>query len=409
MSVKAYRFRLQPTSKQHVALGLMLGAHCELYNAALQERRDAYRSHGVSIKATGQMAQLTAIREARPDQAVWSFTSQQQTLRRLDKAFQAFFRRVKAGETPGYPRFRSAARFDSVDFRHGDGIKFIDDGHTRRNGRQPEARLRVMGVGHVRVRLHRPLPEGVKLGQVSIKREGTGRRQRWYVVLPVEVEDCVLSRTGSVVGIDLGIASFYADSNGHHESNPRHAKNAAVALAKAQRDLSRKKRGSTRRKLAVQRVARLHRRVAAQRLDHAHKTALALVQSHDLIAHEALQVANMVRRAKPVPDPDEPGAYMPNGGSAKTGLNRSISDAGWSQFIGILTNKAACAGRVVIPVNPANTSRTCSACQHVAAENRLTQAVFACVSCGFAAHADINAAINILRAGLALHQTAHAA
>ena len=407
--MKAFKFRLNPTAKQHVALGAMLGAHAELYNAALQERRDAYRSHGVSIRAADQMRQLTAIRQARPDQAVWSFTSQQQTLRRLDKSFQSFFRRVKAGETPGYPRFRAASRFDSVDFRHGDGIRFIDTGRTRRRGRQTEARLRVQGVGHIRVRLHRPLPEGAKLGQVSIKREGAGRRARWYVIIPVEVPDHVLPVTGSRVGIDLGIAHFLTTSDGDHVSNPRHLKTAEERLAAAQQALARKKRGSTRRKAAVARVARLHGTVRRQRLDHAHKAALSLVQNHDLIAHEALTVRNMVRRAKPVPDPETPGQWLPNGAAAKTGLNKSIHDAAWSQFVSILTAKAACAGRLTIGVNPTNTSRTCSACEHVATENRLTQAAFACVSCGHTAHADVNAAKNILRAGLALHQAAHTA
>ena len=407
--MKAFKFRLNPTAKQHVSLGAMLGAHAELYNAALQERRDAYRSHGVSIRASDQMRQLTAIRQARPDQAVWSFTSQQQTLRRLDKSFQSFFRRVKNGETPGYPRFRAASRFDSVDFRHGDGIRFINDGRTRRRGRQTEARLRVQGVGHIRVRLHRPLPEGAKLGQVSIKREGAGRRARWFVILPVEVPDQVLPVTGSRVGIDLGIAHFLTTSDGDHVSNPRHLKKAEERLAAAQQSLSRKKRGSTRRKAAVARVARLHGTVRRQRLDHAHKTALSLVQNHDVIAHEALVVKNMVRRAKPVPDPETPGQWLPNGGSAKTGLNKSIHDAAWSQFVSILTAKAACAGRITIGVNPTDTSRTCSACEHVAAENRVTQAAFACVQCGHTAHADVNAAKNILRAGLALHPAAHAA
>ena len=409
MTMKAFKFRLNPTAKQHVALGSMLGAHAELYNAALQERRDAYRSHGVSIRAADQMKQLTAIRQARPDQAVWSFTSQQQTLRRLDKSFQSFFRRVKNGETPGYPRFRASSRFDSVDFRHGDGIRLINDGRTRRQGRQTEASLRVQGVGHIRVHLHRPLPEGAKLGQVTIKREGAGRRARWYVILPVEVPDQVLPVTGSRVGIDLGIASFLTTSDGDHVSNPRHLKNAEERLAAAQQSLSRKKRGSTRRTAAVARVARLYGTVRRQRLDHAHKAALSLVRSHDVIAHEALVVKNMVRRAKPVPDPETPGQWLPNGAAAKTGLNKSIHDAAWSQFVSILTAKAACAGRITIGVNPTNTSRTCSACEHVATENRVAQAAFACVQCGHTAHADVNAAKNILRAGLALHQAAHAA
>ena len=265
------------------------------------------------------------------------------------------------------------------------------------------------GVGHIRVRLHRPLPEGAKLGQVSIKREGAGRRARWFVILPVEVPDQVLPVTGSRVGIDLGIAHFLTTSDGDHVSNPRHLKKAEERLAAAQQSLSRKKRGSTRRKAAVARVARLHGTVRRQRLDHAHKTALSLVQNHDVIAHEALVVKNMVRRAKPVPDPETPGQWLPNGGSAKTGLNKSIHDAAWSQFVSILTAKAACAGRITIGVNPTDTSRTCSACEHVAAENRVTQAAFACVQCGHTAHADVNAAKNILRAGLALHPAAHAA
>jgi len=164
--MRTFKFRLYPTSKQRDALGQMCVAHAELYNAALQERRDAWRVCGKSISSASQMLQLKEIRVARPDQGVWSATSQQQTLRRLDKAFAAFFRRVKAGETPGYPRFRAAARFGSVDFRHGNGIKF-----------RPESRrLYVMGVGHVRVRPHRALPEGAALGQVSVKREGSGRR-----------------------------------------------------------------------------------------------------------------------------------------------------------------------------------------------------------------------------------------
>ena len=407
--MKAFKFRLNPTAKQHVSLGSMLAAHAELYNAALQERRDAYRSHGVSIRAADQMRQLTAIRQVRPDQAVWSFTSQQQTLRRLDKSFQSFFRRVKNGETPGYPRFRAASRFDSVDFRHGDGIRLINTGRTRRRGRQTEARLRVQGVGHIRVRLHRPLPEGAKLGQVSIKREGAGHRVRWYVILPVEVPDQVLPVTGSRVGIDLGIAHFLTTSAGEHVPNPRHLALAAEELAAAQQALARKKRGSNRRKQAVAKVARLHGTVRRQRLDHAHKAALSLVRSHDVIAHEQLAVRNMVRRAKPVPAPETPGQWLPNGAAAKTGLNKSIHDAAWSQFVSILTAKAACAGRLTIGVNPTNTSRTCSACEHVATENRVTQAAFACVQCGHTAHADINAAKNILRAGLALHQAAHTA
>jgi putative transposase len=211
---RAFKFRLYPTSGQHDALGLMCAAHAELYNAGLQERRDAWAMRKTPIGVSSQMLQLKEIRALRPDQAIWSFTSQQQTLRRLDKAFAAFFRRVKAGDTPGYPRFRAASRFACVDFRHGDGIKFLP----------ATKRLKIQGVGHVQVRLHRNLPQGAVLGQVSVKREGSGRATRWFVVIPVQVQPEPLPMTGAVTGIDMGVAWFLTTSEGGHVPNPAIAK-----------------------------------------------------------------------------------------------------------------------------------------------------------------------------------------
>lgn len=337
---RTFRYRLYPTSKQHVALGQMMAAHAEVYNAALQERRDAWSRKGpdglgTGIRGAEQMAQLCAVREARPDQAVWSFTSQQQTLRRLDKAFAAFFRRVKAGQLPGYPRFRSAARFDSVDFRHGDGLRLTDLG-AKKIGKRG-ARLYVQGVGHVRVWMHRDLPvlldpqgrpvKGASgsrsIGQVTVKREGGSRRPRWFVVIPVAIEARTLAPTGAVVGIDMatGDNGLAYTSDGQRLDNPRCLHRAADRLAAAQRDLARKERGSKNRSKAVDRVARQHVKVRRSRLDHLHKTAAALIADQDLIAVEALKVANMTRRAKPVPDPDQPAdrpagqvRWLPNGG-----------------------------------------------------------------------------------------------
>lgn len=397
-----YSFRLYPTSRQRDQLAAMLAAHCELYNAALQERRDAWRKAGVTIKAAQQMAQLTEIRAARPDQDVWSFTSQQQTLRRLDKAFAGFFRRVRAGEKPGYPRFRSAHRFDSVDFRHGDGVKL--DTKNRSPG---HAALRVKGVGAVKVRMHRPLPDGVKLGQVSVKREGSGPRAHWHVVIPVEVEAVPLPVTGRTVAVDLGVTHLLTasepvprltDSNGH-APNPRHAQAAAHRIAEAQQSLARCKRGSNRRQKTRDRLARLHGIIRRQRLDTARKAALALTRHADVIVLEDLRTANMVRR--PAPKPDGAGGFLPNGATAKAGLNRSIHDAGWGVLVNAIHVKAEEAGREVVLVNPANTSRRCTRCGHTAAGNRVTQAKFECMACGHVAHADRNAALNILRAGTA--------
>ena len=215
--------------------------------------------------------------------------------------------------------------------------------------------------------------------------------------------------TGAVTGIDLGIASFLTTSEGVHVPNPRHLKVAAARLAAGQQDLARKKRGSNRRKAAVSRVAALHGTVRRQRLDHAHKTALRLVQDHVVICHEALQIDNMTRRAKPVPDLENVGAFLRNGQAAKTGLNKAILDAGWGVFLSVLTAKAENAGRELISVNPANTSRTCPNCGHCAKGNRPSQAVFTCQQCSFTGHADTVGAINVLRAGTALRQTAHAA
>ncbi|MEV7186606.1 transposase [Kitasatospora sp. NPDC093102] len=391
--IRAYKFLLRPTVGQQQALTEMLRDHCSLYNGALQERRDAWRHvSGTTVRYGDQSAQLKEIRAFDPErQGRWSFSSQQATLRRLDKAFAAFFRRVTSGGKPGYPRFRGVNRFDTVDFpKNGDGCRWDSTPHD------PVTRVRFQGVGHVRVHRHRSVAGTVKT--ISVKREG----KRWYVVLTAEqARPEPLPATGSVVGIDMGIASFLADSDGGFVPNPRHGRKAAAKLEAAQQALSRCKRGSKRRRKAVETVARLHRKVRRQRLDHAHKTALGLVRAHDFIAHEDLRIRSMVRAPAPKPDPGRPGAFLPNGAAAKAGLNRSISDAGWGVFLTILHAKAESAGREVIAVDPRNTSRTCPACGHVAAENRPTQDTFHCTGCAHRAHADTVGAVNVLRAGLA--------
>ncbi|WP_327248753.1 RNA-guided endonuclease InsQ/TnpB family protein [Streptomyces sp. NBC_01320] len=391
--IRAYTFLLRPTARQEQALGEMLRDHCSLYNGALQERRDAYRHVSKTTVRYGQQSvQLKEIRAFDPErQGRWSFSSQQATLRRLDKAFAAFFRRVKAGEKPGYPRFRGLGRFDTVEFpRDGDGCRWDATPHD------PVTRVRLQGVGHVKVHQHRPVVGHVKT--ISVKREG----RRWYVILTADQEQPEpLPATGSVVGIDLGVANFLAGSNGEFVPNPRHGRKAAAKLEAAQQALSRCKRGSKRRRKTVEKVATLHRKVRRQRLDHAHKTALDLVREHDLIAHEDLKIRNMSKAPEPKPDPDQPGGFLPNGAAAKAGLNRSISDAGWGVFLAILNAKAESAGREVMAVDPRNTSRRCPECGHTTKENRPTQETFHCVSCGHSAHADTVGALNVLRAGLA--------
>nr|WSY52588.1 transposase [Streptomyces sp. NBC_00886] len=401
--IRAYKFVLRPTVRQKQALNEMLRDHCSLYNGALQERRDAWRhTSKTGIKYGDQSAQLKEIRAFDPErQGRWSFSSQQATLRRLDKAFQAFFRRVKAGLTPGYPRFKGIGHFDTVVFpKDGDGCRWDSTPHDART------RVRLQGVGHIRVHQHRPVQGRVKT--ISIKREG----KRWYVILAcVAVPAELLPPASAVIGIDMGTVHFFTTSHGEHKPNPKFLDTAAEELAEAQRHLAtfpkRTRQRTKKHRAAARKVAKLHAKIRRQRLDFHHKTARVLICNHNTIAHERLSTAGMTRSPAPKPDPDDEGAFLPNGAAAKARLNRSILDAGWGQFLGILANKAESAGRLVIPVDARNTSRTCplsaGGCGHVARENRVTQAKFECVSCGFTENADVVGALNVLhRAGLVL-------
>ncbi|SOE11476.1 putative transposase [Streptomyces sp. 2323.1] len=397
--IRAYKFLLRPTTGQEASLRAMLADHCSLYNGAIQERREAWRhASKTSIKYGDQSAQLKEIRAFDPErQGRWSFSSQQATLRRLDKAFQAFFQRIKAGQAPGYPRFKGVGHFDTVTFpKDGDGCRWDSTGHDT------QTRVRLQGVGHVRVHQHRPVRGRVKT--ISIKREG----RRWYAVLACdEVPAEPLPATGSIVGLDLGVTHFLTTSKGVHVENPRFLQTRGEELAAAQQHLAtfpqRTRRRTKKHRAAARKVAKLHAKIRRQRLDHHHKQALALVREHDVIGHEKLNTAGMTKTPAPKPDPEQPGSFLPNEAAAKAGLNRSILDAGWGLFLGILAQKAESAARRVIPVNARNTSRECPACGHTAKENRTTQAKFECVQCGHVANADHVGALNVLkRAGLVL-------
>jgi putative transposase len=212
-----------------------------------------------------------------------------------------------------------------------------------------------------------------------------------------------LPATGRQAGIDVGIVSFATTSDGTHLDNPRWGCVAADRLAAAQQLLARAKRRSKNRERRRETVAARHRKIANQRKDFHHKQARALAVRYDLLVVEDLRIANMLRRAKPVPDPDNQGQFLPNRARAKTALNRSISDAGWGQFVSILRAKAEEAGRTWIEIDPRHTSDGCEKCGYAASENRVTQAKFECRRCLHRAQADEHAARNILRAGLALH------
>ncbi len=304
---------------------------------------------------------------------------------------------MKAGQIPGYPRFKGVGHFDTVVFpKDGDGCRWDSTPHD------PQTRVRLQSVGHVRVHQHRPVKGRVKT--IAIKREGN----RWYVLLSCDdVPAELLPPSGAVVGIDMGTVHFLTTSDGVHVANPRFLNAMAEDLAEAQRHLATfpkcTRRRTKKHRAAARKVAKLHAKIRRQRVDFHHKTANALIRDHDVVAHERLNTAGMTKAPAPRPDPEAPGAFLSNGAAAKAGLNRSILDAGWGQFLTILANRAESAGRLVIGVDARNTSRTCPACGHVAKENRVTQAKFQCAACGFTANADRVGATNVLnRAGLVL-------
>jgi putative transposase len=268
----------------------------------------------------------------------------------------------------------------------GDGCRWHPD--TRK--------VYLQGVGQVKVTVHRQVQGLVKT--IQVRRQG----RRWMLILSCDgVPTRPLEPTRAAVGIDLGIASFATTSDGEHLSNPGFGRLAAARLATSQQAMARKRQGSNHHRRARESLAARHRKVANQRRNLHHHAARTLVVRYDLLVVEDLKIRNLVRRSAPRPDPDQPGRFLPNRAAAKTGLNRSIHDVGWAQFVSILRAKAEEAGRVVIDVDARHTSDRCEACGHTAKENRASQAVFSCRGCGHTVNADEHAARNILRAGLA--------
>jgi putative transposase len=398
---RSYRFRAYPTLAQEGRSVALLRDHCDLYNAALQERREAWKTRRVSVSYGTQSAQLKEIRKADPaGQGRHSFTAQQQTLRRLNTVFMAFFDRCKAaerktgGKNPGYPRFKPHQRFNQAAFVNGDGARW-----EAAAGRWAYAAFQA--VGRVKVRQHRPVRGTVK--QLQLKRE----HRRWYVIMVAETGPVPLPATGREAGVDVGVARFLTTSDGEIIDNPQFLSASAEVIADLQRRKESAKPGSGNRKRLKRALAREWRKVRSRRRDFHHKTARALVDSCDVIALEDLNTAAMTRRPAPKPDPERPGAFLPNRAAAKAGLNKAILDAGWAQFTSILAGKAESAGRRVILVNPAGTSITCHACGRKC--ERPQQKTVICPVHG-AIDADLNGARNIAaRAGLGSGQAAAAA
>ena len=349
------KFRLFTTPAQDDALTGMLGAFCDLYNASLRQRIEAYRRRGISLRYANQAAELKAVRAADERLAGYSFSAEHQVLRRLDKTFAAFFGRIKRAAKPGFPGFRAKARFAAAEFRVGDGL-------TMRKSR----RIGIVGIaGEIKIRWHRELPVGAQLGAAVISRSCG----KWYVCLQIDLAAAEpIERPISPVGIDLGLTSLIALSTGETVPTPQHSRNAAQALRRAQRAVGRTRRHSKRQRKAKLRVARLSAKVAAQRRDVSHQLSRNLVERFSHIAFEDLNIKGLA------------------GGV----LAKSVHNAAWNQLVQHTTYQAAYAGGVVALVDPRRTSQTCPDCGSITPKT-LAERSHRCADCGSVKDRDVAA------------------
>jgi putative transposase len=332
-----------------------------VYNETLATRKNAYEQEGRSVSYYETKKLLPQWKEEKPELKNVYSQVLQEAVKRVDLAFQAFFRRVQNGEKPGYPRFRGRGRYDS--------FTYTQSGFSLKPGI-----LHLSKIGDVKIKLHRPI-EG-EIRRVTIRRMPTGK---WFASFLVDVEpDEPLPKTGLSIGVDVGLKSFITLSNGEHVDNPRFFVHEEKALAKAQRRLSKTEKGTPERAKALKVVRRIHERIANKRDDFVRKLSLELVRSYDLIAFEDLNVQEMMRNHC---------------------LSKHIADAAWNKLITTTTYKAEWAGKRVVLVNPSNTSQICSGCGQVVQKD-LSERVHSCPSCGLTLDRDHNAALNILRLGL---------
>jgi putative transposase len=357
---RAYLYRLYPNKEQDFKLDGLLKIARELYNSCLAERKYAYKMQGVSLNFYDQCNELSELKKCIPELALLNAQAAQDLLHRLDKAFKNFFRRVKKGEKPGYPRFKGRNQFHSITFpTYGDGCKLKG------------GKLYVRNAGLLKIKMHRELDGQIKT--VTIKREN----DKWYAVFCCEVEPEPLPQSDNEVGIDVGIEYFAVTSDGEFIENPHYLRVSEDRLKRAQRKVSRRKKGSHNRRKAVKLLAKQHQKIRNQRKDFQHKVASEIVKQYGYIAVEKLKVKNMEQNHH---------------------LAKSINDVSWSQFFDMLAYKAEWAGRKFVKVNPNGTSQRCSVCGTVVKKS-LGVRVHDCPNCGVILQRDYNSALEILALG----------
>ena len=354
--IRAFKYRLHPNVHQTAVLESWRRQCCALYNAALEQRTTAWRQQRRSISRYDQQVQLTDLRAS---DLVWSAVPvlvQRSALHRLDLAYASFFRRCKSGETPGFPRFRAVRRYDS----------FAIGCVTVHNDR-----VHVPKLGHVKMNLYRSIAGTIK--NATIRKDSSGA---WWVSFQCDVGAAPAKvAIQTKVGIDLGLTTLATLSTGEEILNPRFAKQAAEQLAKRQRTLARKQKGSRNRERQRILVAKSHRHVANQRLDHAREEVKKLYDRFDEVAYEGLNVCALARGQ----------------------FSKSFADASWGVLLRCLVSKAEEAGKYATPKDPRGTSQRCSGCGEIV-RKRLSERTHCCLKCGLMIGRDHNAAINVLSA-----------
>ena len=406
-----HQLRARLTAGKHERLDAVLRQCATLYNAGLQERRDAYKMAGASVSLYNQTKQFTAIRADMPEWSALDVNVGRGVLRRLDRAFNAFFRRVKAGETPGFPRFKSGRRWRTIDLaltRPG-MVKVSEDGR--------KAYIRVKGLPVIELRLRRPLPPSEHLKTLRLVKRPTG----WYADLGFKVEKEPLPANDRAVGIDLGVNNRMALSDGTfidrrpsvgrrkrnrgRSGAPRSSERKRQASGQSpdalwtlpdenpvitlQRRIARCKRGSRRQRALRQQLARLQHRNRVRNRNECHRITTDIVRQYGRIAMEKLQVKNMTASASGTVE--EPGTKV----AQKSGLNREILSQTWGLIREQLRYKAAWAGREFVEVNPRYTSRECWSCGEQTPQSEYR--TYRCGVCGTTFDRDTNAAINVMQ------------
>jgi len=355
----AYKFRMYPNKQQEAQLDLTLDACRRLYNLALADRKNAYESESISRNYYDQAAMLVAEKKDGNFKGVFSQVLQD-VLRRLDKSFKAFFRRVKSGEKPGYPRFKGAGWYKSFTYPQG-GFKLEG------------SRLKLSKIGSIRIFKHREVEGTVKT--CTVKKDNLGH---WFAILVAEVEDVRVIEPKTAVGVDVGLKNLVTLSTGEQIQYPRYYVQAEKKLAAAQRSLSRKKKGSKNRQKAKLKVAKIHNNIVNLRDEFLHQTSRKIVDSADLIVFEDLNINSMVKNHH---------------------LAKHIQDHAWGKLIQFTQSKAAKAGKVVELVDARYTSQKCSQCGIIVPKT-LADRTHLCPNCGLEMDRDLNASLNIRTLGL---------